>query len=1141
MHTSFRSRWLTLIGGALLAAGSSANAVTVAETPLFVSSSVAPNVMLMIDNSGSMLNPIWADDYNPGTTYTDWSLVSSGSSAWSKTDAYISHASLVGGTWRTSGSGIDCPAGSARGKRSGGTTRCLILPDPAGGSKTRWTGNYLNYLFSNYGTNNSTTPFNLSTGTIIPNEYRFAVAKSVADTFVVNNPSLRIGLSSFYDNEGGKIDATCGTATATLRSTITSMALELYTPLAETYYEITQYFRGDVGEFSGVDHTSPIQYRCQKNFVIMITDGYPTRDTNIPTDDAADTADAARSLPNWDGLSPTTTAAQYPNFPQYSDGFKPSGSDSTEGYSLYLDDLAKFGYDIDLMNTTDPDVEGGSFNDPAFPKQNLITYTIGFAVANQMLSDAAEYGHGTYYTATNEAGLSAALAATVADIKSRTSTVSSVTSNSTRLSGDSLLYQAKFSTTRWTGSLLAYPLLSGGAIGTLEWDAADLIPVAASRNILTYDPTAAAGSRGRAFVWASLTAAQQTELKKNTAGAVDPTPAVAIADGQARLDYLRGDQTNEAPAGRQFRTRDSRLADIINSDPTYVGAQNYGFNLLPGGEGSSYKSTRPGRPAANRVPMVYVASNDGMLHGFDAESGVERLAYVPNAVYSELTFHVDPSYDTNHRYIHDGTPRTLDAYLDGSWQTILVGSLGLGGKGVYALNITDPEDFDADDVLWEFTSSDDSDLGVSMPQPAIARLSGGKWVAIVSNGYNSTGGLAKLFVLDLETGAKLAELDTGVGSDNGLSSPVPVDVDGDRIADYVYAGDLKGNLWKFDLTSTDAGDWAVAFSSSGSPAPLYTACNADPCTSGNRQPITGRPEVGLHPTEGYVVYFGTGRYFVTTDNAPSGTQTFYAIHDRNGKETVTPTALSAGRANLQTQTVIYEESAQEFFQLVDDVEVSTNVAGVRVTSANPVAATKDGWYLDLPATGERQVSNPALRNGKIVFTTIIPGGDACSAGGEGWLMVLDALTGARPEATPLDLNLDGTFDRHLALRVDADLHLGDAALRRRLLHVDGSPFNDGQRGDDILIDQYSTGRAIFVRHNLSSCLDGSIDDESDDVEVFELAGCHVLPVHHGLAVEASPVEYLHAFSHPPNALPKITRGALTGSDRREPCPSRFVC
>jgi type IV pilus assembly protein PilY1 len=1012
MHAFLRSRWLTLMGGALLAAGPSANAVTIAETPLFVSGAVAPNVMLVIDNSGSMRNVIWATGFNTAVTYTDWSRVDNGASAWTGSDSDTAHSDLLSSTWRTSGGGIDCPAGSVRGKQSSGTTRCLTLPDPAGGGGTRWAGNYLNYLFSNYGTNNSVTPFNLSTGAIIPNTYRFGVAKSVASTFVTNNPSLRIGLSSFWSNEGGKIDAACGTTAASLQTTITNMAIAGSTPLAEAYYEITRYFRGMTGYFNEGTYTSPIQYRCQKNFVIMITDGYPTRDENIPTDDAADTADSTRSLPNWDGKAPATTAAQYPNFPQYSDGFKPSGSAGTEGYSLYLDDLTKFGNDIDLK-TTGNDLEGGSYSDPAFPKQNLITYTIGFTVANQMLIDAAAYGKGNYYTASNAAQLTTALAAAVADIKARTSTVSSVTSNSTRLTGDSLLYQAEFSTTRWAGGLLAYPLLSGGALGSLEWNAADLIPDAGSRNILTYNPTAAAGSRGRTFLWASLTAAQQAELNKNIGGVND-------GRGQARLDYLRGDQSNEAPSGLQFRTRDTVLGDIINSDPAFVGAQNYGFSLLPGSEGSSYKSNRPGRTAANRPTMVYVASNDGMLHGFDGDTGVERLAYMPNAVYSELTFHVDPSYDNSHRYINDGSPWVLDAYLGSSWQTILVGSLGLGGKGIYALNVTDPAGFDTGDVMWEFTSADDSDLGDSMPQPAIARLSGGKWVAIVSNGYNSAAGLAKLFVLDLETGAKLAEISTGVGGDNGLASPTPVDVDGDRIADYVYAGDLKGNMWKFDLTSTTASNWKTSFGTVSTPIPLYTACNADPCTAANRQPITSRPEVGKHPIEGSVLYFGTGKYFATGDNAASGIQTFYAIRDRNGKQTVTPAAVAAGRANLQAQTVIYENSTQAFFQLVSDVAVQTNVAGVRVTSANTVADSKDGWFINLPATGERQVSSSVLRNGKIVFTTIIPGGDACSAGGEGWLMVLDALTGGRPEATPLDLNLDGTFDRQDFITVTID-------------------------------------------------------------------------------------------------------------------------
>ena len=1003
MCGSLRIRVFALLGGALLTVCSTAGAVTVSQVPLFLSSSVTPNVMLMLDNSGSMKNVIWATGYSTATAYADWSPIVSGSHLWSTNNPSMS--SLVSSSWRGT-----CASPWTRGQNTVGsvtTTKCLKLPDPVGGGNTEYEGSYLNYLFVTYANNTD-----LSTG-VIPNAYRFGVAKTVASNIVSANSGLRIGLSSFIapvsgDSQGGKIDAVCGTATATLLSKIAAFpAPSTWTPLAETFYELTRYFRGMTSQYnSGVTYTSPIQYRCQQNFVIMITDGYPTTDTSFPTTDPADVADATRSLPNWDNKvgSPATTAAQYPNFPQYSDGFQPSGSKTDEGYTLYLDDLAKFGYDIDLK-TSGNDLTGVSYNDPTFPKQNLITYTVGFTANNQMLADAAAYGHGNYYQANNAAELTAALQAAISDIQSRISTAASVATNSTRLSASSLLYQAKFDTADWTGKFLAYPIESDGTLGTLQWDAASLIPAAGSRSIYTYDPTAAAGSRGKTFLWASLNATQQAALNKTIA-------AVTDTKGSARLDYARGDASNESPSGFAFRPRSSKLGDIIGSDPAYVGTQNYGFNLLPGAEGSTYKANRPGLPSKNRRNMVYVAANDGMLHGFDAATGDEKFAYMPNSVISQLTFLADPSFNSNHRLINDGSPATLDAYLGGTWKTILVGGLGGGGKGVYALDVTNPDTFGTSKVLWEFTSTQDSDMGVAIPQPTIARLSNGTWVAIVANGYNSTGQKAVLFVLDLATGAVLKKLDTGVGSDNGLSNPAAVDVDGDRIVDYVYAGDLKGNMWKFDLTSTTVSNWKVAFSSSGSPAPLYTACSASPCTAANRQPITGRPEVGLHPAQGYSVYFGTGTYFIVGDNAAGGSlQTFYGLRDRNDKDTVTPVLPTAGRSNLVQQSVIYENPSYQFTQTIDGSPVVTNIEGVRVTTDNAVVDSKDGWYLDLPTSGERQVSNPQLRAGKVAFTTLIPTGDACSAGGDSWLMVLDALTGSRLKATPFDNNKDGVFDR----------------------------------------------------------------------------------------------------------------------------------
>src|SRR5690606_9993381 len=288
-------------------------------------------------------------------------------------------------------------------------------------------------------------------------------------------------------------------------------------------------------------------------------------------------ADLARSLPDWDGLAPATTASQYPLFPTHSDGFQPQGGQADEGYSLYLDDVAKFAHDID-MRPSGVDAYGVSFNDPAFAKQNLVTYTVGFATQNQMLADAAAYGDGLYFTADNEQQLQAALQAAFADIVSRLTSASSVASNSTRLTSDSFLYQARFSSADWSGQFLAYPIGANGTLGPTAWEASSLIPTHGARNIYTYDPTRAFGSRGQPLQWDSLNASQQAALNTHYTGTNDGL-------GVQRLAYLRGDRANEAPNGLKFRARSTLLGDIVNSDPLHVGHEDYGFDDLPGAEG----------------------------------------------------------------------------------------------------------------------------------------------------------------------------------------------------------------------------------------------------------------------------------------------------------------------------------------------------------------------------------------------------------------------------------------------------------------------------------------------------------------------------------------------------------------------------
>ncbi len=373
-----------------------------------------------------------------------------------------------------------------------------------------------------------------------------------------------------------------------------------------------------------------------------------------------------------------------------------------------------------------------------------------------------------------------------------------------------------------------------------------------------------------------------------------------------RVAWLRGSTANEsATCGTctpSFRSRPvSKLGDIIHSAPSYIAAPASAYpDSIESAPYSTFAVANAGR-----TPMIYVGANDGMMHAFVASTGREAMAYVPTPVYKNLSSLTAQSHSTSagepvaHHYQVDGSPTISDAFYGGSWHTLLAGALGAGGQGVYVLDVTDPSTFTQANassiVRWEFTDSDDADLGYSFSQPLLVKTNNGRWSIIVGNGYNnseddghaSSSGHAVLFVLDAQNGTVTAKIDTGIGSastPNGLSGPIAVDTTGDGVADVVYAGDLNGNLWKFDLSSSSAGAWNVAFSGT----PLFT-------TPG--QPITVRPDVTKFIQGGYLVAFGTGRYIDTSDGSTTGTQTFYGIRD-NGASAV------PGLSSLVHQSVV---------------------------------------------------------------------------------------------------------------------------------------------------------------------------------------------------------------------------------------------
>lgn len=441
-----------------------------------------------------------------------------------------------------------------------------------------------------------------------------------------------------------------------------------------------------------------------------------------------------------------------------------------------------------------------------------------------------------------------------------------------------------------------------------------------------------------------------------------------------------------------FRDRASTvLGDIMNSTPAYSFNDDFGYGsttVTLGGH-TSYGAYVAGK--ATRKPMVYVGANDGMLHAFNAETlgsnaGKELFAFVPAGVYSNLSKLTSPVY--SHKFFVDGPPTVGDVYLGGGWKTYLVGGLGAGGKSVYALDISEASQFGEASfnastyspsalVKWEYT---DTNLGLTMGQMQIAPNSNSQWAAIFGNGYNSGDDKAYLFVVNMSDGTLISKVAAGTATSNGLATPYLHDSNGDKIPDVAYAGDLKGNLWKFVNTT---GIWSLGNGGN----PLFTAL-----LGGVAQPVTAAPRVLPHPNGGVMIYFGTGSYLTDADLTNAGTQSIYGVWD-DGVNRVTQ-----GRTNLQGQTM-------------------TTSGNLRTATATaPNWGTARGCYIDLPSgsPSERILSSPLIKDfstlqKRVIFTSSQPTADACDRGGTSWLLELSAACGQLTDKV-VDTNGDNVID-----------------------------------------------------------------------------------------------------------------------------------
>lgn len=682
-------------------------------------------------------------------------------------------------------------------------------------------------------------------------------------------------------------------------------------------------------------------------------------------------------------------------------------------------------------------------------------------------------GRGKFVPATDASALTAAfqeilggiIADTSAPVTSFTSASSSVKRSATEE------FVSGYDAAKWTGYVKSNVLAqgNGSASANPAWginpaltapnnhrttadklDALTAVNIS-NRLILT---TNDASNAGVSFEWATdttkLSAAQKTLMKTLR------TTVSADSVGEDRVNFIRGDRTKEGTSvAAPYRERGSRQGDIVNSSLWYVGQpiSNYAFESY-GAYAALHKA---------RLPMIYVGGNDGMLHGFSAVDGNEKIAYIPQGVVKNLPFLSDPGYV--HQYFVDGSAFTGDVNLNATtpdWRTLLVGTLGVGGKGYFVLDVTKPgttaatggiasnftvanastlvvmdKTFHKDDVL----AGDAADIGFMTSNPVvddanpqkvtqIVRMNNGRWAAVMGNGYNSTNERPVLLIQYLDGDKTLRTIPAAaIGSakavSNGLSTPRLVDINGDGTPDVVYAGDLQGNMWKFNVAAADSTTWGVAFSG----APLYTATYTAN-GSASSQPITAPPVVKTNDRGigGLMVAFGTGRNLTEGDRTDVSKQTIYSVLDNtrykiSGTKVVidtdaaTPTAVGTGVSNLVEQTLTSTtalagsgaSATRKFWNL------SQNVVNYTGTGA------KKGWYFHLPETGERILDAMTFFDGSNILEVIseVPGSggnldvESCDPPSKPTLKYrtfLNIMDGKKPSVQIIDLNGDGYFN-----------------------------------------------------------------------------------------------------------------------------------
>jgi len=802
------------------------------------------------------------------------------------------------------------------------------------------------------------------------------------------------------------------------------------TPNRTALHRVGRHYQGLTSGINSGMPQDPIEYSCQQNFALLTTDGYWNDSfSDIGNQDNANSGFTTRAWGAYDGglASATNTLADVAAY-YYKNDLRTTGAVAQNNVPTSVRDanpaqhMVTFTLGLGLEGLMDyqPDYESSATGDFAKIKagtNNACSWTSGtcnWPVPSSnnpsTLDDlwhAAVNGRGRYFSAGDPNSLTLGLQGALAALNIQTAAAAaSATSSPNITETDNFIYSSTFRTVKWDGEIVAQRIdtTSGNVLPAIVWSASTLLngrttANSDTRNIFTIDETG--GGKKKNFTFANLSSspaagiAAERPYFDNRCAVLSQCALLTLSQkaiansGDNLVNYLRGQRQHESftlpETTAPFRARDNVLGDPVNATPAFMAAPRFGFADAVTPTYAEFKIANAGR-----TPTLFIAANDGMLHALNGDTGAELWAYVPRITMPKMHKIAKENWSVTHEYSVDGSPQIMDAFIGGTWKTVLVAGLSAGGRGYYALDVTNPA---SPTVLWEICSDStvcaisDADIGFTHGNPVITkRPTDGKWIVAFTSGLNNVSpgtGRGYLYVVDLATGAILQKLDTGAGTTatpsgfNHLSAYAD-NFNVDNTGKFIYGGDLYGNVWKFDMQTA---------------TPTRTLLATLKDASGKPQSITSRPELAI--IEGYpVVYVGTGRYLGLDDLVDPATllppnqwayqQSLYGIKDKG----VAYGNFRTGNVVENTITVLSETS--------------------RSTSNNVVDWTaKDGWFIDFnpggDSPGERVNLDLQLVQGTLLAVTNVPNQSACAVGGDSWIYQFNYKNGTYVESSALGI------------------------------------------------------------------------------------------------------------------------------------------